>query len=184
VNLAAFEMVDYVVIDERDKPLEKFRLIEPDYFAKGFEYGGQRACRQDRRGTRRRPFLRRRIDLTPGDVVALVIERLYQDGSAGRPARQLADRDGTQQHHLESSAACSAKWKSQSHVVGDTIVDSYTQCAMIGRPDQNPDHERSVSSARSISSAAPASSPSILSRWRQGHFLDRARQRSVERLCY
>jgi len=40
VNLAAFEMVDFVVIDENDKPLENIRLIEPDYFAKGFEYGG------------------------------------------------------------------------------------------------------------------------------------------------
>src|SRR2546421_12161655 len=40
VNLAAFEMADYVLIDERDKRLENILLIEPDYFAKGFEYGG------------------------------------------------------------------------------------------------------------------------------------------------
>src|SRR5712691_6766810 len=38
VNLAAFEMVDFVIIDTRDKPLENIRTIEPDYFAKGFEY--------------------------------------------------------------------------------------------------------------------------------------------------
>src|ERR1700735_2749633 len=40
VNLAAFEMVDYVLIDQRDKPIENIRLIQPDYLAKGFEYGG------------------------------------------------------------------------------------------------------------------------------------------------
>src|SRR5664279_4256688 len=38
VNLAAFEMVDYVVIDPNEKPLENLAIIQPDYFAKGFEY--------------------------------------------------------------------------------------------------------------------------------------------------
>ncbi len=38
VNLAAFEAVDYVIIDNNAKPLDNIRLIEPDYFAKGFEY--------------------------------------------------------------------------------------------------------------------------------------------------
>src|SRR5512137_307889 len=37
-NLAAFEMVDYVVIDLNDKPLANLAVIRPDYFAKGFEY--------------------------------------------------------------------------------------------------------------------------------------------------
>src|SRR2546427_3510489 len=35
INLAAFEMVDYVLIDERENPLDNIRMIEPDYFAKG-----------------------------------------------------------------------------------------------------------------------------------------------------
>jgi cytidyltransferase-related domain len=38
VNLAAFEVVDYVVIDKNAKPIENIRIIQPDYFAKGFEY--------------------------------------------------------------------------------------------------------------------------------------------------
>ena len=38
LNLAAFEMVDYVVIDENAKPLENLRALQPDFFAKGFEY--------------------------------------------------------------------------------------------------------------------------------------------------
>src|SRR2546430_2285142 len=31
INLAAFEMVDYVLIDERENPLDNIRMIEPDY---------------------------------------------------------------------------------------------------------------------------------------------------------
>src|SRR5215475_1192923 len=38
VNLAAFEVVDYVVIDKNDTPLNNIRIIQPDLFAKGFEY--------------------------------------------------------------------------------------------------------------------------------------------------
>src|SRR6266478_729235 len=39
MNLAALEVVDYVVIDLNPKPLENLRIIQPDYFAKGYEYG-------------------------------------------------------------------------------------------------------------------------------------------------
>ena len=38
MNLAALEVVDYVVIDDHAKPLENLRIIQPDYFAKGYEY--------------------------------------------------------------------------------------------------------------------------------------------------
>ena len=38
INLAAFEMVDYVLIDPNDKPLENIATIRPDFFAKGYEY--------------------------------------------------------------------------------------------------------------------------------------------------
>src|SRR5262245_30656627 len=38
LNLAAFEVVDYVLIDPNDKPLENLRILQPDFFAKGYEY--------------------------------------------------------------------------------------------------------------------------------------------------
>ena len=37
-NLAALEMVDYVVIDTDPTPLRNIGIIQPDYFAKGYEY--------------------------------------------------------------------------------------------------------------------------------------------------
>ena len=37
-NLAALECVDYVVIDPNPTPLDNIRTIQPDYFAKGYEY--------------------------------------------------------------------------------------------------------------------------------------------------
>ena len=38
LNLAAFHMVDYVVIDHNRKPLKNLSILKPDYYAKGFEY--------------------------------------------------------------------------------------------------------------------------------------------------
>ena len=38
INLAALDMVDYVVIDSNPTPLENLSTIKPDYFAKGYEY--------------------------------------------------------------------------------------------------------------------------------------------------
>ncbi len=38
INLAALEMVDYVVIDRDATPINNLALIQPDFFAKGYEY--------------------------------------------------------------------------------------------------------------------------------------------------
>src|SRR5688572_14099411 len=38
MNLAALELVDYVIVDENATPLENIAYLQPDYFAKGYEY--------------------------------------------------------------------------------------------------------------------------------------------------
>ena len=38
MNLAALEVVDYVLIDENETPIENIQILQPDYFAKGYEY--------------------------------------------------------------------------------------------------------------------------------------------------
>ena len=38
LNLAALELVDYVIIDLQATPIENIGCIQPDYFAKGYEY--------------------------------------------------------------------------------------------------------------------------------------------------
>ncbi len=41
INLAAFEMIDYVLIDPNSEPLDTIKELKPDYFAKGYEYSSQ-----------------------------------------------------------------------------------------------------------------------------------------------
>src|ERR1700674_3009626 len=38
INLAALEMVDFVVVDTEPTPLRNIGIIQPDFFAKGYEY--------------------------------------------------------------------------------------------------------------------------------------------------
>src|SRR6185503_16093129 len=38
LNLAAFEVVDYVIVDKNPTPIENLSLLQPDFFAKGYEY--------------------------------------------------------------------------------------------------------------------------------------------------
>src|SRR6202048_3222312 len=38
LNLAALEMVDYVIIDDEATPIANLARIQPDFFAKGYEY--------------------------------------------------------------------------------------------------------------------------------------------------
>jgi cytidyltransferase-like protein len=37
-NLAALEVVDFVIIDNDPTPIKNLSIIQPDYFAKGYEY--------------------------------------------------------------------------------------------------------------------------------------------------
>ena len=37
-NLAALEMVDFVIVDPNPTPIEQMRVLQPDFFAKGYEY--------------------------------------------------------------------------------------------------------------------------------------------------
>ena len=41
MNLAALECVDYVIIDDNETPIENLKFIQPDFFAKGYEYSEQ-----------------------------------------------------------------------------------------------------------------------------------------------
>ena len=49
-NLAALEMVDFVIIDHDPTPIKNLCLIQPDYFAKGYEYTEQRTASTHARG--------------------------------------------------------------------------------------------------------------------------------------
>ena len=138
LNLAAFEMVDYVIIDKEAKPLKNLELIQPDFFAKGFEYtskGLPPATKEEAEVVARFGGV---MIYTPGDVVyssskflnlslpKLQIEKLLllmEDNNISfNSLRNILKKLGD--NHV--------------HVVGDTIVDSYTRTSFIGGQTKTP----------------------------------------------
>jgi rfaE bifunctional protein kinase chain/domain len=139
MNLAAFEMVDYVVVDPEAKPLTNLQIIQPDYFAKGYEYGGDGKID---------PRTQEEIDVlagfggeiifTPGDVVfssSAIIE--------GAPPKiaiekllSLLEAEGLSLDAVRSALDGFAGVT--VHVVGDTIVDGHTHTTLIGGNTKTP----------------------------------------------
>src|SRR3990167_10557500 len=68
-NLAAFEMVDYVIIDVNVTPLENIKKLQPDYFAKGYEYSGESKPRKTQEEEQILMSYGGEMLFTPGDIV-------------------------------------------------------------------------------------------------------------------
>src|SRR5262245_21094145 len=138
VNLAAFEMVDYVLIDERDKPLENIRLIQPDYFAKGFEYGGNDISAKTAEELAVVQSYGGELIFTPGDIVysSSALIRQVEPDVRHANLQILMERNNVDFEMLRR--VLSEMRGRRVHVVGDTIIDSYTYCAMIGGQTKTP----------------------------------------------
>jgi cytidyltransferase-related domain len=138
LNLAAFEIVDYVLIDPNDKPLENLKRIQPDYFAKGYEYtaGGLPPKTQEEVDVVSQ--YGGEVIFTPGDIVYSSSRLIEMEPPNLRIEKLLAqmDRAGITFDTLHD--ALTAFKGKRVHVIGDTIVDSFTQCAMIGGQTKTP----------------------------------------------
>ena len=69
LNLAALEMVDFVVIDPNPTPIPNIARIEPDYFAKGYEYGNGQGNPKTQEELEVLQSYGGELLFTPGDIV-------------------------------------------------------------------------------------------------------------------
>lgn len=137
-NLAALEMVDYVVIDRDPTPLRNLALIQPDYFAKGYEYvnGGVNPKTQEEVGVLE--SYGGEVIFTPGDIVysSSALIELEAPSIAIEKLMVLMQGEGVTFKDLRD--AVTKLGGLCAHVVGDTIVDSYTYTTMIGGMTKTP----------------------------------------------
>lgn len=137
-NLAAFEMVDYVVIDPNAKPLGNLSVIQPDFYAKGYEYqrGGVHPKTAEEMAVL--DAYGGQVIFTPGDIVyssSRLIE-LEPPEIKYEKLQTLMERDRFGFDDLRTTLrAMNGK---RVHIVGDTIIDTITQCAMIGGQTKTP----------------------------------------------
>ncbi len=131
-NLAALQMVDYVVIDQNAKPLENLSAIQPDYFAKGYEYVAGQVD----------PRTQEEIDIlngyggefifTPGDIV-YSSSAIIESGPPNLASEKLLTLlEGEKLAFADLRSSLEKLTGLNVHVVGDLIVDSYSYTTLIG----------------------------------------------------
>jgi rfaE bifunctional protein kinase chain/domain len=138
LNLAAFEMVDFVIIDDEATPLKNLRIIQPDMFAKGFEYTASGLPPATQKEAEIVNGYGGEMIFTPGDVLysSSKFINLTKPKIHIEKMLSLMDMEGLTFQDLRD-AVTSFK-KIRIHVVGDTIVDSYTRTMLIGGQTKTP----------------------------------------------
>ena len=138
MNLAALEMVDYVIIDRDPTPLRNLDIIRPDYFAKGYEYSSDGVNPKTQEEIKVLATYGGEIIFTPGDIVysSSALIELAPPKIANEKLITLMEAEGLQFNDLY--AALDKFQGIKVHVVGDTIVDSYSYCGMIGGVTKTP----------------------------------------------
>jgi len=137
-NLAALEVVDFVVIDNDPTPIRNIGIIQPDYFAKGYEYA--------RDGLHPRTVEEKaaveayggEIIFTPGDIVYSSSHIIEVEPPAIATEKLMALLEAERLEFDSLRKALDQLNGIRVHVIGDTIIDSYTHTVMIGGMTKTP----------------------------------------------
>ena len=132
INLAAFEMVDYVIVDDNKTPIKILKDLNPDFFAKGFEYSSGTLPPATQEEAKVVQNYGGEMIFTPGDIV-------YSSTKLLSLAEPKIDNykilDLMQRHKITFNSLINVlnKFKKiKVHVVGDTIIDTHTKTTLIG----------------------------------------------------
>src|SRR5262245_42770845 len=139
LNLAALEMVDHVVIDRDPTPLRNLAILQPDFYAKGYEYTqGGNIHPRTREEIKVLESYGGEILFTPGDVVyssSALIEAIPPNLAVDTLMTTM-DADGITFADLRATLERMSELK--VHVLGDTIVDTLTTTKLIGGLTKTP----------------------------------------------
>ena len=138
LNLAAIELIDFVIIDKESKPLNNIKFIKPDIYAKGYEYIDGKI----------NPRTQEEIDVinsyggkfiyTPGDYVQSS-SQIIENNKPDLKLVKLKTLMEIENVSFKDINKCLNKFKNQKvFVLGDTIVDSYVNTDFIGSNAKTP----------------------------------------------
>jgi bifunctional ADP-heptose synthase (sugar kinase/adenylyltransferase) len=138
LNLAAFEIIDYVVIDTEATPLKNLARIQPDFFAKGYEYTASGMPQKTHEETEVLRSYGGEIIFTPGDIVYSSSRLIDLAPPSLKLEKLLTFMEGEGINFDMLRKALDKARGRRVHVVGDTIVDSLTQTTLIGGQTKTP----------------------------------------------
>ncbi|MBO6784088.1 MAG: adenylyltransferase/cytidyltransferase family protein [Alphaproteobacteria bacterium] len=138
LNLAAFDIVDYVLIDPNPTPLDNIRDLQPDFFAKGYEYIAEGIKPKTSEEEKVVSEYGGKIIFTPGDIVYSSSNLIDLAPPEIQTEKLLTVMESRGVDFADLRTALDSMEGKKVHVVGDTIVDSFTQCSMIGGQTKTP----------------------------------------------
>lgn len=137
-NLAAFEMVDYVLIDGDATPINNLKILQPNFFAKGYEYSGDNKPLKTIEEEDLLASYGGEMLFTPGDVVYSSSKLINLAAPVVR-LEKLASLMEIEKFNVQDLIDSLESTNSLTvHVVGDTIVDGIMQTNVIGGQIKTP----------------------------------------------
>ncbi|MBI2339354.1 MAG: adenylyltransferase/cytidyltransferase family protein [Deltaproteobacteria bacterium] len=149
-NLAALEMVNYVVIDYHETPIDNILMIKPDYFIKGFDYGKDGIHPKTKEEIQAVSSYGGEVIFSPGDFVYSSTHLLTIHRPRISIDRLLALMDAEKIGFKDLTDTLHSFRDIKVHVVGDTIVDKYSYCSVLGPTTKTPTFSIKLESAKSF----------------------------------
>ena len=137
-NLAAFEMVDYVIIDKNATPLVNIKQLQPDFFAKGYEYSGSNKPKRTQEEEELLASYGGKMLFTPGDVVYSSSKLINLEEPVIRLEKLAAVMELAGLTIQDLIDSLNSPKPVTIHVVGDTIVDGLMHTNLIGGQIKTP----------------------------------------------
>jgi rfaE bifunctional protein kinase chain/domain/rfaE bifunctional protein nucleotidyltransferase chain/domain len=137
-NLAALEVVDYVVIDNDPTPIRNIGVIKPDYFAKGYEYTSSGLPPRTAEEKKAVEAYGGEIIFTPGDIVYSSSQLIELEPPSITTEKLMALLEAEKLSFDDLRTALDKFKGVRVHVIGDTIIDSYTHTVLIGGMTKTP----------------------------------------------
>lgn len=137
-NLAALEIVDYVVIDYHEKPIENLLVLRPDYFLKGFEYSRDGIHPKTKKEIEVVSSYGGEVIFSPGDVVysSTHFQTIKKPDISLEKLISIMEAENVTFDDIKKTFALFSGTK--VHVIGDTIVDKYSYCSILGPTTKTP----------------------------------------------
>lgn len=138
VNLAAFEMVDYVLVDYDEKPLKNIEKIQPDFFVKGYEYSEKGVHPKTKEEMKLVESYGGEFVFSPGDIVYSSTDLLSISKPKITHDKLITLMDAENLTFDDLKSALSNINDLKVVVIGDTIVDKYSHCTLLGPTTKTP----------------------------------------------
>ena len=138
LNLAALEMVDFVVIDSHETPINNLMIIKPDFFAKGFEYNNSGLTPATAEELELVTNYGGQVIFTPGDFILSSSALISESAPDLKFEKFLSMMQTHDIRFIDLYNALNSLTSIEVHVVGDTIIDTFVNTALLGGQTKTP----------------------------------------------